>query len=282
MNTTEYKLLNVNGDGSCFYRSLYNCLKHGNSLESAISHFNHLNEEVSNSVIDENEFVRLVRYTLSYLIRSGKDYKIIKSVYNNFESYDKETFKEVLKSFPAWFNREFLLIKDYGEKIMTNKIFRRIISESVKENNNWVSEIEIEIIKNVFLEIGLCVMIINNSVKENFIFNSKTLYVMNIREYHYVSILPKFIKTDLDDGIQFEEFKNDKTKVKTTDKTKVKKVEKLNKPVVTPIVTTVVTHVVTPIVTPVTPPRKILNPATGRYVLANGKIGKKILESQNN
>jgi hypothetical protein len=165
---------------------------------------------------------------------------------------------------------------------MTNKIFRRIISESVKENNNWVSEIEIEIIKNVFLEIGLCVMIINNSVKENFIFNSKTLYVMNIREYHYVSILPKFIKTDLDDGIQFEEFKNDKTKVKTTDKTKVKKVEKLNKPVVTPIVTTVVTHVVTPIVTPVTPPRKILNPATGRYVLANGKIGKKILESQNN
>lgn len=251
--TTEYIILNVKGDGSCFYRSLYICLKEYNILDRIIKHLETLNTEYNNQNIEinEEEFVRLARYTLSYLIRSGKDYQIVKRVYKNFETYDNETFKEVLKSFPQWFNFKFYYIKDYNEKIMTTRIFSNTFSESIKENINWVTEIEIEILKNIFSELGINIVIINNKVKENFLFNDKTIYVMNIRECHYVSILPKFNN----DIIQYKELIE-----KEKDVEKEKYVEKDVELVKEDII----------------PRLKILNPKTGRYVLANGKIGKKI------
>jgi hypothetical protein len=183
----KYQLLDVKGDGSCFYRSIYNSAKHTNLLKRVVDQFSSIGGYEIEKQPSENEFVKLIRYTLSDMVKYSEDYGIIKDVHKYFKSLDRETYREVLNAFPDWFERAFRNFKDDESR----KRFRNTFSDSIKKVNNWVTEIEIEIIKNVLMEAGIVVIVINNNVKRNFVFEPDTIYVLNIGEYHYNSILPK-------------------------------------------------------------------------------------------
>jgi len=133
----------------------------------------------------EKGFVKFTRLLISKLILSNNDYKIVKDVYNNLKSLTKDEYKEVITSFPDWFDFTYSSMQKISEDY-----FRIFIATNVKKTKNWVSQIEIEILQNLLAEIDLTLIIINNNIKRGFRFKKNEIYILNIGEYHYKSILP--------------------------------------------------------------------------------------------
>jgi hypothetical protein len=182
----KVEILDVRGDGSCFYRSIYNSIKNTKIMNRIIPFFNYLYNDLE--IVEnpsEKGFVKFTRLLISKLILSNNDYKIVKDVYNNLKSLTKDEYKEVITSFPDWFDFTYSSMQKISEDY-----FRIFIATNVKKTKNWVSQIEIEILQNLLAEIDLTLIIINNNIKRGFRFKKNEIYILNIGEYHYKSILP--------------------------------------------------------------------------------------------
>ena len=182
----KVEILDVRGDGSCFYRSIYNSVKNTKIINRIIPFFNYLYNDLE--IVEnpsEKGFVKFTRLLISKLILSNNDYKIVKDVYNNLKSLTKDEYKEVITSFPDWFDFTYSSMQKISEDY-----FRIFIATNVKKTKNWVSQIEIEILQNLLAEIDLTLIIINNNIKRGFRFKKNEIYILNIGEYHYKSILP--------------------------------------------------------------------------------------------
>ena len=186
-NSDNFKLIDVKGDGSCFYRSIYHSIRNTIMLEKIIRFFNYLyNEDVELSYNpSEYGFVKFTRLLLAKLIFSRNDYKIVKDVFKYLNTLDEDTYNQVVSSFPDWFVKSYSYFKK-----MPEHNFRIYLGTSIEKTKNWVSQIEINIIQKVLEEIGITIIILNNTVKRKIKFKKNEIYILNIDEYHYKSIVP--------------------------------------------------------------------------------------------
>lgn len=178
----NYKIVNVIGDGSCFFRSIYKYLKYADVLEYVSLK---LNNNIS-KVTSQNDFVILLRIVLSKIIKNQDDSDIIKNVYNTLSEVDKETYSILIESFPQWFIKNF-------KKLPNNEgIFRNKISKEIKEITNWAGEIEVKLVEQLFYRLFKFKLVIINStnLKKEYKFKNNTIYLLNGNEVHYNAILP--------------------------------------------------------------------------------------------
>lgn len=177
----NYKIVDVIGDGSCFFRSIYKYLKYLNILEYVSLKLNNNMFKVT----DQNDFIILLRKVLSNEVKEQKS-DIVKNVYNTLSELDKNTYNTLIQSFPEWFIKAF-------KKLPNNEnTFRNKISKEIKELHNWVGEIEVKLTEQLFYKLFKFKIIILNSInlKKEYKFKNNTIYLLNIDEMHYNAIFP--------------------------------------------------------------------------------------------
>lgn len=174
-----YKVIDVRGDGSCFYRAVHKCLKHTNLLQR-ISKMILKTSKLPNQI----DFVHLSRSVISELIRKKEDFDIVKNVYSNLKSIDAKSYNAILKSsFPSWFVNLFQKLPQ------RESIFRSKIVDAVLKRTNWVSEVEVTIFKTLlFMRCKINLHILNKLPLQTFQVGHDSVYIYNIDESHYNAI----------------------------------------------------------------------------------------------
>lgn len=180
---TSFAIKDVIGDGSCFFRSVYGAAKKKRgALKKIVTCFLDPDRLVEYRN-DEELFVKDMRSHLSNRIKKRTDGEVIKNLYRSFRALSEEDYALVIDSMPAWMERAF------PEKPKHEGTFRSVISKKVLEKSSWVSEVEVNIVRDTLKHcIGddLHIVILNTKPdKKTFKMKSKTLYVLNIDEVHY-------------------------------------------------------------------------------------------------
>lgn len=163
------KVVNVLGDGSCFFRSIFVSLK-------TLAKYTKINEDV---------FVRSIRNILSRQIRVSKN-DLVTDIYRNLydiKQNDSETFFQMMNAFPCWF------VTSFRNFPSTEREFRRVLSSHIKKFQSWVSEIEVRLTQEYFSKNHNIKIVILNSIPNNLRFRKNTIYLLNIGENHYNSII---------------------------------------------------------------------------------------------
>lgn len=183
-NSNGTKLVDVKGDGSCFYRSLYVVLKsrrlHNKFLKRICG------KEYSKASTEE-EFVIQIREGLSNLILENKDEDEIKSIFNHLHELETRDYKEILNSsFPTWFQHAFQKLPK------SERNFRKKFATGIRSMDSWASEIDIRIIsKYLSKDLHMDLMILNNIPSSKQTFKPNAVYLLNRSELHYNAIIPK-------------------------------------------------------------------------------------------
>lgn len=164
------RIVNVLGDGSCFFRSI----------------FVFLNSMTRQSLIREEDFVKSMRHIICRQVRNNKN-NITRDIYRNM-SYirqtDLQTFYMILESFPSWFVRAF---RNFPSN---EREFRKVLCQHISKIQSWVSEIEVRLTQEYFEKThNMKIVILNSVPKHNMTFKKRTIYLLNISEYHYNAIL---------------------------------------------------------------------------------------------
>jgi hypothetical protein len=174
--TIEYKmikLVDVKGDGSCFFRSIYKVLRH--------------NKHKLTHKTTEDEFVTNIRTILHEIViqEDATPYStLIHDIYTNLKTLSSQDYKMLLESsFPKWFVTRFKRSLPASESI-----FRKQYAKGILEKSNWVSEIEVRLLslymkKNYKLNIK----VYNKPPRR--INKTNTISVLNKGEYHYNAII---------------------------------------------------------------------------------------------
>lgn len=180
---SKFKIVDVTGDGSCFFRALYLVLKQKNGIPRLIKNYQENNLHVEG----EEEFVSMMRILLAKLIVEKKDWGIIHDVYQNLKHLDKRDYTSILKtSFPSWFVAMFRTLPK------TEQVFRNKFANGILSKSNWVSEIEVTIVAKMLQETKFYLHIFTGKSLPNkrFAFAPKGLYLLNLNEVHYNAIIP--------------------------------------------------------------------------------------------
>ena len=172
----------VRGDGSCFFRSLYHSMVQLPLKNRVIKSFDGKDMDIK-----EDAFVVLVRDFLSKVIKSKKDAKVIGSIYKNLKTQNKENLDLVIEGMSTWMQK---IVKSSKWSKMTASKFREEIAEEVLKKNNWVSEMEVEIVKNILKRrADIDLRVLNSQLPKTL--PKDVIYVMNIDEIHYNAVVRK-------------------------------------------------------------------------------------------
>lgn len=172
----------VEGDGSCFFRSVYNSAKYAGVLQNVCRCF--LGTDGDRYEHDEDQFVTDVRSTMSQLIKSKKDFGVIHDVYENMKHYDHELYETVVDGFPGWF------VDKFPQKPSSEAVMRKAYVENIRDMNAWAGEVEVNIFNHIFSSCvhGVTLEILNSSRRKPL----KTvkpkkdhIYIINSNEVHY-------------------------------------------------------------------------------------------------
>lgn len=194
------KIIDVTGDGSCFFRALYVALKH----KTLVTRFMR-KASIRSFKCTEEEFVESIRSVLSKLITDKNDKNMVHEVYNNLRVLSKSDYKEIVhSSFPAWFTSSFSTLPK------TEQEFRTKFARGVAVKSNWVSEIEVAIVAKILYELKYHLHIFNNVPSKDFAFKHNAIYLLNRGEVHY-NVL---IVDDNDYGSKDRDIKKQKAKEK--------------------------------------------------------------------
>lgn len=178
----SFSIKDVKGDGSCFFRSIYGAAKDKRgALKKLVKCFLYP-EKLKEYKNDEELFVKDMRHKLCDTILHENDGDVIKNIYSTLIELSDENYKMVIEGFPSWMRKEFKI------KPQSEKIFRKTIAERVLKNSTWVSEIEVNIVKDTLkycIGSGLNIIILNTPPNKYFKPKFKTLYILNIGEVHY-------------------------------------------------------------------------------------------------
>uniref|UniRef100_A0A6C0BF96 OTU domain-containing protein n=1 Tax=viral metagenome TaxID=1070528 RepID=A0A6C0BF96_9ZZZZ len=176
----KYKIEDVMGDGSCFFRSLYVVLKHKKIASRFIKQF--ANDFKLKG--GEEEFVETMRKLLVNLIIQKKDWDIVHNVYQNLKLLKRTDYITIIQtSFPTWFVSSF----SYLPK--TEWDFRKKFAQGVLVKSHWVSEIEVAIVAKMISELKYNLQIFNKLPRKDFVFEPRGLYLLNRNEVHYNAII---------------------------------------------------------------------------------------------
>lgn len=183
-----YAIQDVKGDGSCFYRSVYHSAKRAGCLGEVAAC---LGAEAGTEI----GFVRGVRGAIADRIIAGDDGGIIRDVYDNLKGLNVATFRQVMKGMPRWLSDEFTKMPAIEEE------FRGKFAAGVREAENWASEIDVTIFKNMFSScVGSVRLVILNNIPDDFVPEAGKIYVWNIDEVHYKYVVPEYQMTPCPPG----------------------------------------------------------------------------------
>ncbi len=190
----EIKIKNTKNDGNCFFSALYRSLRDKNLLNDFYKCVDMVKSRT------EVSFIKNIRKLIAENATDD-----IKNMFENLIiiSKDKKTFKLVANSLG---DMNEVLYEYFEEDKYTNKYKNEFIQDiqlSIKENGNWVGQLEVDITINLFAncefeENNLYIRIFNNyqtakrEIKKDLdkiqnIFD-RTIYLLNQRESHYVYI----------------------------------------------------------------------------------------------
>lgn len=185
----KYKIEDVMGDGSCFFRSIYQALFSTNQVEHVVKSLH--NGPKPPKVDTEDKFVRFLRSQLAKRIVKKDDMNMISEIYNHLQTLDEQTYQAIIHSFPEWFQESF---PDGMPK--TETTFRNKIVKQITNVYNWAGQIEVTLTQQIFTQVlDINIHIFNHSPKTTYRFATNTLYLLNKGEVHYVAILPQYKTT---------------------------------------------------------------------------------------
>ena len=189
--SVNYKVVDVKGDGNCFFRAIYKSAKYSGNLEKLINCF--LDKPLSHYEANELDFIVDMREKIAKSIEEDNDNNIVSEMYkylNDFATNDdlkkedlQETYKAVLESLPEWMSKRF-------KKPPTDyKKFKQNFCKYIRRPGTYVSHIEIEIFK--YLNDTFCstpdkhviLNIFNTPPKENI--DISAINILNKFEIHY-------------------------------------------------------------------------------------------------
>ena len=189
--SVNFTVVDVKGDGNCFFRAIYKSAKYSGNLEKLINCF--LDKPLSHYEANELDFIVDMREKIAKSIEEDNDNNIVSEMYkylNDFATNDdlkkedlQETYKAVLESLPEWMSKRF-------KKPPTDyKKFKQNFCKYIRRPGTYVSHIEIEIFK--YLNDTFCTTpdkhvilnIFNTPPKENI--DISAINILNKFEIHY-------------------------------------------------------------------------------------------------
>jgi len=199
----RFKVLDVLGDGSCFFRALYHSAKSVYALKHVLRRFGILVKDATT----EDEFVGAMRNALSDMVLNKKDKHVIRDVYANLLLMDKDSYKLALaSSFPAWFAKAFKKLPQSEEAFVAK------FAAGVLRTSSWASEIEVRIIQERLRKFKL--VILNSKPSKKYVIEDNTIYLLNLGEAHYNALVvymkDEVDKTDAKDKQKQKDCGNDK------------------------------------------------------------------------
>ena len=167
----RYKKKVVKGDGSCFFRAVYQSARAANLLEKVC-------DALQVTCASEAEFIVSARTRLSDTIRKNKDGGYVASTYKYLSKLDMDTYKIILDTMPDWLSEAF------PEQPKSMRTFRRVLSDSIMEQSNWVGQIEVDLTRallapDVRIDVRYTMLSQAEEMEPN------TVYVINEGETHF-------------------------------------------------------------------------------------------------
>lgn len=192
----KYKLMDVKGDGDCFFRALHGAAFHQGILVKVAKCFtfsnrrdcwDDLNENLRNTSHNDREvlFVACVRRYLAERIRTGKENAILRRTWDLLRVMDEEDAKDIMA--------DWLIDAYQNSRVFYNEIdssypsFVNRVADGVQQRGNWVSELEVTIVKKV-LEAKRIILLIasNNDVPDALPLSPHILVLVNVNNAHYM------------------------------------------------------------------------------------------------
>jgi hypothetical protein len=191
-NEINLKIKNTKNDGNCFFSAIFRSLRDKNLLNDFYKCVDMVKSRT------EVSFIKNIRKLIAENATDD-----IKNMFENLIiiSKDKKTFKLVADSLG---DMNEILYEYFEEDKYNNKYKNEFIQDvqmSIKENGNWVGQLEVDITINLFAncefeENNLYIRVFNNyqtvkrEIKKDKIQNifDRTIYLLNQRESHYVYI----------------------------------------------------------------------------------------------
>lgn len=182
----RYHVKDVAGDGSCFFRSIYQALLNVNKVEHVVQSLH--KGPKPRKVDTEDKFVRFIRNVLAKKIATKEDMNLISEIYNHLSSLDEATYNAIVYSFPEWFSETF---PDGIPK--TETTFRNKVVKQITNAYNWAGQLEVTLTQQIFKQLlEIEIHIFNHQPKITYRFSPDKIYILNKGEVHYNAIIPGF------------------------------------------------------------------------------------------
>lgn len=178
----EWVVRDVRGDGSCFYRAMYQSAVHTDHIKTIMRR---MKIDYKKTQWTEDMFVKAARNSLSQAVmsssrRSGQ----LEAMYNYLyetRKQSKMTYAAILENYPVWFQ------KHYKRLPPTFNEFRDTFAKCILVTRNWVSEIEVRLLLDILK--GVPISIRNAPPKPRERLSCDIMYLLNLGECHYNYIL---------------------------------------------------------------------------------------------
>ena len=191
----KFGINRITGDGSCFYRSVFNSLL--NTDKNLVLNIIEFLERKTNLAfcdndcqVEEENFVVFIRRCISNMILEGKDYNIVRGFYEHIKNFEENDMEMLLDNKSNWIKK---ITQDIKRKDFNT--FKRLFSNEVSIISNWADELDIAITKGILNEINvkLHILNVNNEgnikIYERLVRNNNNIYIINMAEEHYVSVV---------------------------------------------------------------------------------------------
>jgi hypothetical protein len=223
-----YKVIDVDYDGSCFFRSIYvaacnakvdskivarlgsplmarlnkHQAKKGLSPYTQSAHDMYL--EFQDIAHKEDLFVRVLRHAVSHVILSKGNRNGTNNINNNNNNitirkdYVRHTYQYLATLNSADAYQEVLksfphwFIQAFGEGLPASESeFRATVARAARAMSSWVAEMEVHIVQDLLWEMVKVKLVVLNSYPSpmTYKFDKDALYVINIKEEHYRAIM---------------------------------------------------------------------------------------------
>ena len=192
MVVRTYNIVRVLGDGSCFYRSLFNAAfgKSAN-LPRRILRKVWMDSSLQFDIQERNSednFVLMLRRGIALRMVKHKDYNVVSGMHQRIREYDDDVLDSIFESYPSWFVRNY---RKQGKRMTLNQ-FRNALAKDITEKHHWAFELDVWIITSILeKELKMRLGVFYHRPPNDFKFRKNTLYVINEHETHYNAVVPK-------------------------------------------------------------------------------------------
>ena len=180
-----FKVIDVKGDGNCFFRAIYKSAKHSNNLLKLVNCF--LDKPFDEYVNNERTFIMDMREKLAKSIEEGNDGGQVEGIFHNLAHFtdDIESYEMIIDSLPKWIGECFPKPPKSLEE------FRNEVCKNIRKQGTYVSQIEIDIfqyLNNTFCsepDKHVILKIFATTPKNNDDVDLSQINILNVANIHY-------------------------------------------------------------------------------------------------